>query len=215
MNRYKARFVGKSLILICLVCTSCYYANAADTMSPVHDGASQKNDAVKQVITDKKSKKMILIQKQPVPVAVEVESDASSETDLHIDDGLMLGTETDIVYRQNICQSLDMITQNILFILKNEAGDPADLVTLADALSAQASLMSSAYSKDTHIINATSNANNNIWKNLAHFQEQSDIFAENTAQFATMAAENQNLMLDDFNLVSSNCTSCHQHYKNQ
>ena len=213
MNRYKARFVGKSLILICLVCTPYHYANAADTMSPVHDGVTQKDNPEKQVITDKKSKKMILIQKQAVPVPVE--SDAESATDLHIDDGLMLGTETDIAYRQNICQSLDMITQNILFILKNEAGDPADLVTLADALSAQASLMSSAYSKDTHTTNATTNANNNIWKNLAHFQEQSDIFAENTAQFATMAAENQNLTLDDFNLVLSNCTNCHQHYKNQ
>lgn len=157
----------------------------------------------KQLITDEKAKKMIL--KNPIPESVD-------ET-IKGEEFLVKGTESDINYRQNLLTSLDVISKNIVALLKEEAGNPSDLVTLAEALSAQSSLISSAFLRDTRSIHSyTTYASPKIWKNLPKFQAKSDKFAEKVANFSTLVSESENVTLDDFSPILVSCKSCHDSY---
>ena len=122
------------------------------------------------------------------------------------------GTEADVVYRQKILESIGYTTQNIMSVLKDEAGRPSHIVSLAEALAAHASLLSTAFEKDTRDVDAKTEAKPLIWDNIQDFQDKAEKFSEVTSNFATQAAE-EDVSLKDFQIVLTSCKSCHKDYK--
>jgi cytochrome c556 len=165
-------------------------------------------DPVPELITDTKNHKMILQKARILPV----EAEQFAYDKQHPQEGVY-GTESDVVYRQNIMIALKALKDNLEAILKEEAGNQADIASTADALVAQASLVSSAFIPDTRAVDMETKVDDKLWHHMADFLQKADLFAEQASLFAEKAAQEESVSLKDLKSLKQQCTACHQVYR--